>query len=441
MTKYLVVAVVSLFIHLSVIAAEPVAPETEFTRALGIIEQTQLNIFTQQQPKSTQQILTESNRQLAVATDQTARIETMRNVLSEAIDQYNDQYANYITPEALKRYREQRTGSYHGIGLKFRAMADDYPLVIGPLTGGPLENSNLQPGDQIIKADDTDLKGMSSSEIVKRLKGPEATVVNLQLNRNGISHTVTATRSPVKLEYARAEVIDGDIGYLKISRFGGNTHEKVRQLVKQLLNQSVSAFVLDLRGNPGGSTRAARSITSIFIRQEHVYCERYKSGERRLLPRHGNHLTDLPLAVLVNGDSMSASEIVAGALQTFDRGVIVGEPTFGKGLVQKVFNLAQPLGGAIRTTIAEFATPNGKPIHAAGIVPDKYIRTDADFMFQRTGSLNISDRARAYQRVLLEQRVRKDYPDTDEKLIAAADQQLQMAITTIRHPQISSRDD
>ncbi|MEM7260321.1 MAG: S41 family peptidase, partial [Pseudomonadota bacterium] len=348
-------------------------------------------------------------------------------------------YANYITPESLKTYREQRTGSYHGIGLKFRAMPDDYPLVIGALTGGPLEHSDLQPADQIIQADSSDLKGMSSRNIIKLLKGPQATSVNLLIKRNENTFTVKATRSPVNLEYARAEVI-GDIGYLKISRFGGKTHDKVRALVKDLLAQSVTGIVLDLRANPGGSTRAARSITSIFVKEQHIYCERYKSGTRRLLPRHGEHLTDLPLTVLVNGDSMSASEIVAGALQTYNRGLIIGEPTFGKGLVQKVYNLAPPLGGAIRTTIAEFATPSGIPIHATGIVPDKFIRTDADFMFQRTGSLNISDASRRFQRVLLEQRVKEQYPDRADEYISAKDIQLQSAIDALTQSKISSRD-
>ena len=248
---------------------------------------------------------------------------------------------------------------------------------------------------------------------------------------------MNATRGPVKLQYARAEIIDNDIGYLKVSRFGGRTHIKVRELVTDLLNQSVTGIVLDLRDNPGGSTRAARSIASVFIKEESIYCEKYKSGTHRSLARHGEHLTDLPLAVLVNGNSMSSSEIVAGALQAYNRGTIIGEPTFGKGLIQKVFDLAPPLGGAIRTTIAQFATPVGQIIQAAGIVPDKFVRTDHDFMFRRTGSLNISDAARAYQRVLLEEKVRNDYPADAEKFITATDLQLTSAIDAVKNHSVS----
>ena len=135
----------------------------------------------------------------------------------------------------------------------------------------------------------------------------------------------------------------------------------------------------------------------------------------------------MPLAILVNGQSMSSSEIVAGALQSYSRGIVIGSPTFGKGLVQKVYNLSQPLGGAIRTTIAVFGTPDEKPIHATGIVPDVYIESDADFMFRRTGSLNIRADARQYQRELLEQRVTIDFPDKAHDYISASDVQLSTA--------------
>ena len=128
---------------------------------------------------------------------------------------------------------------------------------------------------------------------------------------------------------------------------------------------------------------------------------------------------------------MSSSEIVAGAIQTYNRGIIIGSPSFGKGLVQKVFNLQAPLGGAVRTTIAVFGRPDQQIIHAAGIVPDVYVKTKSDFMFRRTGSLNISDQAKAFQRQLLENDVKKKHPDSAEELIAATDLQLQTAINRL----------
>lgn len=417
---------------LTLYAAETVAPYDEVKRAFNIIQKTQLEIFTEEKPPSFDSLIDSLDHHLRATGEETSKLELMRSALSDAIDSYNDQYANYISPQALQRYQERRSGSYHGIGLKFRALPDDFPVIIGPLTGGPLEKSNLRPGDQIIAAGDTPLKHKNSNQIAQLMKGPAGTSVVLSLQRGSLKFKLDAIRRPVKLEYAHAEIIDENIGYLKISRFGGNTHKQVRDLVKELITKRIVGIVLDLRDNPGGSTRAARSVTSIFVRDKYIYCERYKSGERRLLPRHGEYLTDLPLAILVNGNSMSSSEIVAGALQAYGRGSVIGEPTFGKGLVQKVFNLSLPLGGAIRTTIAEFATPLNQPIHASGIVPDKFVRTDADFMFRRTGSLNIDKAARDYQRTLLEERVRKEYPDKADKFITASDAQLATAINLIR---------
>ena len=422
------------FVH----SAEQVAAETEFKRALSIIEQTQLEIFTDDTPSDSKEIFKQwENSWTTINTsnntaDNEQKLELLRKMLSETIDSYNDQYANYITPQALKKYRERRSGSYHGVGLKFRARRDDYPVVIGPLIGGPLEQADLLPGDRIISAGGEDLEGASSSDIIQLLKGPEDSTVELALNRNGTTNTVIARRGPVDLRYSYTKIINDDIGYLKISRFGGNTHKHVRRQLEKLIEQQVQGIVLDLRDNPGGSTRAARAIVSMFTTEQHVYCERYKSGKIKKLPRHGEHMTDLPLAVLVNGQSMSSSEIVAGALQSYNRGIIIGSPTFGKGLVQKVFNLADPLGGAIRTTIAVFGTPDEKPIHATGIVPDMYIESEAAFMFRRTGSMNIHTDARAYQRELLEQRVRMDFPDNAHRYIAAPDKHLKTAITHLK---------
>lgn len=426
------------------ITAKEVTPEAEFKRALKIIENTQLEIFNDITPESADSVLSRFEELSAIEAStldsngadfkeqlSQKRIDVMRTLLSENIDAYNDQYANYISPEQLKRYKERRKGNYQGVGLKFRAMEDDYPVVIGALIGGPLDNTDLLPGDKIVEANKNDLKGLSSGEIVTLLKGPDKSSIDLKIQRADTTHQVTGKRGPVNLQYARSEIITNNIGYIQISRFGGKTHDTVAKLLKGLLDQKIDGLILDLRNNPGGSTRAARAIVSMFSKEQHVYCEKHKSGAVKQLPRHGDHVTDLPLAVLVNGNSMSSSEIVAGALKTYERGIVIGSPTYGKGLVQKVFNLSQPLGGAIRTTIAVFGRPDHQTIHAAGIVPDIYIETPADFMFRRTGSLNIRANARAYQRTLLENSVREKHPDKADALIKAPDAQLDRAITEL----------
>jgi len=355
----------------------------------------------------------------------------MRELLAETLDSYNDQFANYITPGQLNRYYERRTGKYFGVGLKFRTFTKDYPLVIGKIDGGPLQNSDIAPGDKIIEVDGYSLKGKSQKEVTGRLKGAEGTHVTLSIRRYNSVFEIQAKRAEVKLQYAASKMLPDKIGYLKISRFGGHTHKLVEKLLRGLITRQARGIVLDLRDNPGGSTLAARAIVSMFSRQDSVYCEKYKSGTLRTLPRYGEHLTDLPLAVLINGDSMSSSEIVAGALQDHKRGLIVGSPSYGKGLVQKVHKLSDPLGGAVRTTIAVFGTPDHRPIHGAGIVPDIYIETPADFMFRRSGSLNISAEAQTFQRKLLEEKIKIQRPQQARDLINATDRQLERAIEEV----------
>ncbi len=426
------------------LSAVKTKPYSEFVKALNIIEQTQLTIFTESPPPAKDEIIERFNARVKKAQAELdsedanyskdldkKRIAIMRELLFDTVDQYNDQYANYIYPEALKRYNARRNGKFVGVGLKFRAVNDSYPLAIGPLTGGPMDGKDILPGDKLVSVDNKPLAKLSSSDIVKALKGPENSIATIEVLRGESTHTIDVNRSAVELHYADAELLQSNIGYIKVSRFGSKTHIRVENLLTTLINQGATSFILDLRDNPGGSTRAARAIVSMFSTENDMYCERYKTGAFKQLPRHGDHKTDLPLAVLINGNSMSSSEIVAGAIKSYERGFIIGSPSFGKGLVQKVFNLAPPLGGAVRTTIAVFGRPDHKLIHGAGIVPDFYVETDSDFMFRRTGSLNISAAARAFQRTLLEEDVKKDHPDQAEAFIAAKDLQLQTAINKL----------
>ena len=425
-------------------AAVKTKPYAEFVKALNIVEQTQLTIFTDTQPPSKGDVIKQFNelvKKAELELDSTdsdyasalaeKRIGIMRDLLFQTIDQYNDQYANYIFPDALKKYNSRRNGNFLGVGLKFRTVEDSYPVAIGPLIGGPMDGKDIMPGDKLVSVDSKSLKSLSSSETVKALKGPENSIATIEILRDGKSHTIEVNRSAVELHYSHASLLEHNIGYIKVSRFGSKTHLRVGKQLTQLINDGASSFILDLRDNPGGSTRAARAIVSMFSKEQNIYCERYKTDVVKQLPRHGEHVTDLPLAVLINGESMSSSEIVAGAIKSYERGIIIGSPSYGKGLIQRVFKLAEPLGGAVRSTIAAFGTPDHQPIHGAGIVPDVYVETESDFMFRRTGSLNISADARAFQRTLLEQSVEKNEPEKAQEHIAAKDVQLQTAINRL----------
>ena len=409
---------------------------SEFLRAVNLVTTTQLTLFLDREAPTRASMVDAvvdrlSRREPAAGEDiDTHQAGVMREVLINAISVFNDPFASYINPDQLKRYYNRRKGNLLGVGLKFRAFDDDYPAIIGTLLGGPLEQTEMTPGDRLLSINSQDQHGASSGEIATALKGKAGSTVDMELrHESGDTYKLTATRSQIKLRYVRSEMLANDVGYLKVSRFGGATHTTARELLQELLNQGAKYLVLDLRDNPGGSTRAARGITSLFVDKQSVYCERYEAGGVRELPHEGRKLTDLPLAVIVNEASMSASEIVAGALQDYGRAVVVGAPTYGKGLIQKVFNLKEPLGGAVRTTIAAYATPHHTLIHGVGVTPDLYEESAPQHLFRETGSLNISSAARVFKRQLLEDRLRRDFSDEESlRLISLEDQQLKRGI-------------
>ena len=418
---------------------------SEFVKALDIIDQTQLTLFVDNTPPNKAEQLKVYEARLSEAEeklDKSAadyvqrldekRIDIMRSVISETIGQYNDKYANYISPESLTKYSSRRNGNVDGIGLKFRAIANDFPIAIGPLLGGPMDGKDIEPNDKLLSVNGETLFSLSSIQVEAALKGPSGSVATLTVSRNGTEHTIEVKRAAVELHYEDSELLANNIGYIKISRFGSKSQVQVRKFVAELLLKGAESFIIDLRDNPGGSTLAARAIVSLFCTEETIYFEKFKNGATRKLPREGEHKAHHPLAVLMNENSMSSSEILAGAVQSYQRGVVVGTTSYGKGLIQKVFNLQAPLGGAIRTTIAEFGRPDEQMIHAIGVKPDIHVKTNSDFMFKRTGSLNVSKKTQAFQRELLEKAVEKKHPKQASSLIAAKDAQLEAAIEALQ---------
>jgi len=400
-------------------------------KALDIIDTTQLGVFLQRELQSRAELVSQIDALESLPLDKA--INEMQVLLNEVLSFYNDPFANYINPKQHKAYTQRRTGGFVGVGLKYRTIDDEYPLVLGPLLGGPLEHRGINPGDKIVSADDIDLKSKSSREVASYLKGEPNSQVLLGFERNGKKFNVEAKRQAVQLHYARAVMLESSIGYLKVSRFGGKTHLRFKSLLQGLINQNAKAIVLDLRDNPGGSTKAARNMMSLFDEAPWVFCEQYKSGAVKRLPREGNVLTDLPMVVLVNEYSMSSSEILAGALQDYKRAKLIGAPTYGKGLIQRVFPLADPIGGAVRTTIAMYGTPSHKLLHGRGLVPDIYVPTPPERLYRETGSVNISDEAREFRRNLQIEQLRDKYPADVLKAYAQfPDAQLNVALSTLK---------
>lgn len=275
-----------------------------------------------------------------------------------------DPHSVYIGADQLKRVNEDFQGSFEGIGVEFDIINDTLTIV-SPINGGPSEKLGILAGDKIVKIDQQSSVKISREDVPKKLKGPKGTKVNITVVRGGMSE-------PLEFEIVRDKIpiysvdasfmYNDDVGYVKVSRFAATTYDEFMKAMGDLKNQGMKKVILDLRGDPGGYLDQAFKMASEFIPagQKIVFTKsRIKDFNEEYVSEGGKY-TDIPLIVLVNGGSASASEIVSGAIQDWDRGLIVGEETFGKGLVQRQFDL--PDGSAFRVTTARYYTPSGRLI-------------------------------------------------------------------------------
>ncbi|MCB0723140.1 MAG: S41 family peptidase [Ignavibacteriae bacterium] len=275
-----------------------------------------------------------------------------------------DPHSVYITADQLKRVNEDFQGSFEGIGVEFDVINDTL-TVVSPISGGPSEKLGILAGDKIVKIDGESAIKISREDVPKKLRGPAGTKVNVTIMRAGSSNPLEfeITRDKIPLYSVDASFMyDDEIGYVKVSRFAATTYDEFVQALDKLEKQGMKKLVLDLRGNPGGYLDQAFKMASLFIERDRkiVYTKsRIKAFEEEYKSNGGKY-SDVPLILLVNGGSASASEIVSGAIQDWDRGLIVGETTFGKGLVQRQYDLSD--GSAFRITTARYYTPAGRLI-------------------------------------------------------------------------------
>ena len=277
-----------------------------------------------------------------------------------------DPHSTYSTPEEVKRMNEPLQGNFDGIGIQFN-MAEDTLFVIQPVSGGPSEKVGILAGDRIVMVNDTLIAGvkMSTEDVMRRLKGPKGTQVNVKVLRRGVpellSFTIRRDKIPV-YSLDASYMIAPKIGYIKINRFAATTHEEFMDALATLKGQGMKDLILDLQGNGGGYLNAAIDIANEFLGEKEliVYTEGRRSARRDFYANgNGKHQFG-KLVVLVDEYSASASEIVSGAVQDWDRGMVVGRRTFGKGLVQRPIDL--PDGSMIRLTISRYYTPAGRCI-------------------------------------------------------------------------------
>jgi len=285
------------------------------------------------------------------------------------IEALDDPYSAYVDPEGYQLELTSLTGKYQGIGA-YIGVTDDQLIIIAPIAGSPAEKAGIMPGDKIMEINGESTSGMALVEATLKIRGPAGTSVILLVLHEGESEPVEVVivRSEIELESVVAEM-RGDIAYIRITQFLGSTGSDLRVALKDVIDEGASGIVLDLRDNPGGVLAAAVDVASQFLASGIVVDVVYGEDRRNSLPvKPGGIATDLPLIVLVNNYSASASEIVAGALQDYGRAKLAGSETFGKGSVQLIRNLRD--GSALHLTAARWHTPSGRLIEGVGLTPD-----------------------------------------------------------------------
>lgn len=310
----------------------------------------------------------------------------------EALD---DKYAVYYTEEELSSQRQSNEGVYYGIGAYVMMNAEtETPYVSGVIAGTPAEEAGLQINDIIYAVDGTPTFQLSLEETTALIKGEEGTHVTLTLIRNGVAFDQDVVRRKVNNPTVSSEMLDEEIGYIAISEFKDITVDQFTEAYAVLKGSGARALILDLRGNPGGLLDAAVSIGQQILPKGLVVYTEDKNGERVEYTCDGTREIEIPMAVLVNGGSASASEVLTGAIKDHGVGTVMGTTTYGKGIVQKIIQLSD--GSGIKLTTSAYFTPLGNNIHGTGIAPDVEVEFDAEAYYGEDGIDNQLEEAKKF---------------------------------------------
>jgi carboxyl-terminal processing protease len=289
----------------------------------------------------------------------------------------SDPYTRFLDPREFKEMQIDTSGELSGVGIQLSLDKDTKELVvISPIEGSPASRAGVMPKDVIVSIDGKPTKGMSTEDAVKLIRGKAGTTVNLVLRRKGQNVNTALTRELIELHAVSHQVNttpDGvKVGYVRLKQFNANASKDMRSALKDLEQQGVQGYVLDLRSNPGGLLIASVDIARQWLNEGVIVSTKTRDGIQDIKRATGRALTNKPLVVLVNEGSASASEILSGALQENNRAVLVGQKTFGKGLVQSVRGLSD--GSGMTVTIAKYLTPLNHDIHHRGIKPDVSVK-------------------------------------------------------------------
>jgi len=290
------------------------------------------------------------------------------------VDELDDQYTAFLEPKMAAIVREDMSGSFNGIGAVVNVNDDGQLEIVRTFEDKPAARVGLKPGDIVLAVGDTVIEHMSVFEAVALIRGPVGSVARLTIKREGVEEpfVIEIVREKIEMPVVESKMLDDDMAYLKLTEFNAQAMSQLKADLQALLAEKPKGLIFDLRDNPGGFLDEAVEVASQFVGEGLILVERSKDGQERDYPAHGGGLaTGIPLVVLVNGGTASASEIVAGAIQDAGRGVLIGEQTLGKGSVQLSHYLSD--GSELRVTTARWFTPKGRAIHGEGLAPDIHV--------------------------------------------------------------------
>jgi carboxyl-terminal processing protease len=348
-----------------------------------------------------------------------------------------DPHSTYLNPDEYKELKIGTTGKFGGLGIQV-GMEDGFVKVISPIDDTPAYRAGLEAGDLIIRLDDKSVKGMTLNDAVKIMRGDPGTDIKLTVIREGADKPLefTVTRDIISVKSVKSRILEPDYGYIRISNFQSKTARDLVSEVSKLKKENKSelkGLVLDLRNNPGGVLSAAADVSDAFIDEgKLVFTKgRINNSEFEFNAKPGDIMNGLPVVVLINGGSASASEIVAGALQDHRRAVIMGSKSFGKGSVQTIQELRS--GGAVKITTARYFTPNGRSIQGEGITPDiildrydiKASKEEASFRIKES-DLNGSISNPTKSQEAIKKATEEGATDDDKKLKVKASEDFQL---------------
>ena len=326
------------------------------------------------------EVLEKINKAYVDEIDQSKSMDAAINGLLQSLDPYSA----YMTPESYESMQTETSGKFGGLGIEV-GMESGVIKVISPIDDTPASRAGLKAGDYIVKVNNTQVQGKSLTEAVDLMRGPVGSSIEITVRRRGIKKAliINITREIIQVQSVKSELIDNNIGYIRLTSFNENSSDQIKEKVKKLnKNKNLKGYILDLRNNPGGLLSQAIKISDFFLENGEIVSTKSRkvSENRKWFAKKGDITNGKTLIILINYGSASASEIVAGALKDHKRAIILGENSYGKGSVQSIIPLKNR--GAIRLTIAKYYLPSGKSISEVGVTPDiEILESSDDFKF------------------------------------------------------------